>query len=780
LNSRLANIEQQERELTERLSNLSGEEGNLFERYDNNVKLQEQLTETCGKLKKSVKELEFDIFNFNKNVQKQQQNVASEQGSIDLLLDFVKNYKGYQSSVQNLMKDAQSDEELESHLCDVVANVIQVDKEYQTAIEVALGARIQNVITETIEDTKYLIAYLRDNMYGRVTFLPIDAMKPRSIERREVLLEDGVLGIAKDIVQFDSKYKTVFDSILGGIVVIDTYENAVRLAKKYGYVHRMVTLTGERISNDGSVEGGSRKSATNNLLSYDNQLAERKAKLEKLLAALAESEKQLQSKQDKLDSERALLQKSTAELQNVSVAVATDKEKIETSNVLSNTDKQTILSLGAEKEKIKNRLEQIKTNGQESVVKLSELQNIEDKLVAKISTLKEKLSVETKARDAMQEVLTSKRYRVGVLKSNIDQSNADIKNAGLEIVRLEDAVKSKTDYKNQLTESLHILSETLANSGVHDEKRERLSETLAQINSIDTLKEDLNNKFQIAGDERIRLSSELENLRGVIDKEEYILNKIDDDLQELQQRVFEEYNITYSAAMQFKDSEYDISTAKENITQLKTSIQNLGYVNVHAIEELKNVEERYGDIGMQLEDLRKAEQDLKDILKELTAEIETRFETGMTQINDNFKVVFRELFNGGNAKLTLDKDENKDPLDYGIEIEAQPPGKKLQNISLLSGGERTLTAAAILFAILKLNPMPFCVLDEIEAALDDANAERIARYLRNFSNDTQFIIITHKKPTMENADVLYGVTMEEKGVSKIVSVKLNDAIKQAQ
>ena len=268
-------------------------------------------------------------------------------------------------------------------------------------------------------------------------------------------------------------------------------------------------------------------------------------------------------------------------------------------------------------------------------------------------------------------------------------------------------------------------------------------------------------------------------MRGTIDKEEYILGKIDDDLLELQQRVQDEYGITYSAAMQYKQENFDKEAAKTRISELKASLQRLGNVNVHAIQELEETQQRYDDYASQYNDVKKAEEDLKTSLKVLTADIETRFNDGMAKINENFRQVFRELFNGGNARLYIEHDESKEALRQGVEIEAQPPGKKLQNISLLSGGERTMTAAAILFAILKYNPMPFCVLDEIEAALDDANSERIANYLRKFSSSTQFVVITHKKPTMEKANVLYGVTMEEKGISKIVSVKLTEAIKQA-
>jgi chromosome segregation protein len=344
---------------------------------------------------------------------------------------------------------------------------------------------------------------------------------------------------------------------------------------------------------------------------------------------------------------------------------------------------------------------------------------------------------------------------------------------------LRETIEIKQNYIAQMGASIDVLYEKLNESTTDSALQGEMSALLEQIKSTDKMKLDIEMQFQMLSDQRMQLSNELQALAGSIEHQSYVLNKIDDDLIQLQDRVFQEYGVTYSAAMQYKEEGYDFEGGKNAISELKQALQRLGSVNVNAIEELNETQERYDDYMRQIDDLKHAEEDLKTALKSLTADIEVRFEEGMSQINENFKMVFRELFNGGFARLTVDKDPNKASLDYGVEIEAQPPGKKLQNISLLSGGERTMTSVAILFSILKYNPMPFCVLDEIEAPLDDANAERVSKFLRKFSSSTQFVVITHKKPTMENADVLYGVTMEEKGVSKIVSVKLTEAIKQA-
>ena len=480
-----------------------------------------------------------------------------------------------------------------------------------------------------------------------------------------------------------------------------------------------------------------------------------------------------------LEESRATQNKLLDNINVLNIEIATVKEKIETSNTLSNSDKKNILGLSSEKNKIENRLIVIDQLVEKNEKRLTELTALEKQLRSKMEHLREMAQAEIVAKDGISASLSDKRYRLAVLIANIESSEKEIRSNQSQIATLEDSNVSAAGYIEQVRIAIDGMYQTMNESIVDAALQEEMTRLTEEIASSGNLKNQLDADFQRLTDERMRLSNEIESLRGTIDKEEYILSKIDDDLLQLQQKVQEEYGITYSAAMQYKDDNYDKDAGKERISECKQALLKLGSVNVNAIQDLEETQTRYDDLLSQIEDLKKAESDLKGALKGLTTDIEARFEEGMNKINDNFKVIFRELFNGGNARLYVENDPNKASLDQGVEIEAQPPGKKLQNISLLSGGERTMTAAAILFSILKFNPMPFCVLDEIEAALDDANAERIAKYLRKFSSSTQFVVITHKKPTMENADVLYGVTMEEKGVSKIVSVKLTEAIKQA-
>ena len=780
ISERLEQIVSNEAELTQKLQESAGEEGDLLGRYEKLRKERDNLENTLRQLKQQIKDLEFKQFNLSKELTRKHEAYSGEKGGIDMLRDFAANYKGYQASIQYLMQDAKRDKELASHIRGVVANLIKVEPKLQLAIETALGGRLQNIVTENEEDVKYLINYLKINDYGKATFLPVSSMKPHGIDRADVLKEKGVLGIASELISFDKHYSNVFDSLLGGIVVVDTFDNAIAISRKYRYAHRMVTLTGERISNDGSMEGGSaRKQSTTNLLSYETQIAERSLKLEELLKDLQQTDEEKRKLDTLLDETRTTSNGVSDALNALKIEIATAKEKIETSNTLSNSDKKNVLRLSGEKEKLVQRMMQIDESIKKYESRLKDLAVAEKQLRDKSEHIRENIQLENTAKDSLFQSLGDKRYRLAVLATNIETAEKDIKNNNAQMENLQDGITTRMSYIAQVRAAIDTMYSALNESVTDSNLQDDMTQLLAQIKETETLKAQMDSDFQRLTDERLRLSTELEALNGTIGKEEYILVKIDDDLLELQQKVQEEYGITYSAAMQYKDENYDKEAGRERISVLKQEIMKMGHVNVASIQELEVEQARYDELLAQLDDLKKAEEDLKSALKELTTDIESRFEDGMAQINDNFKLIFRELFNGGNARLYIEKDPSKESLDQGVEIEAQPPGKKLQNISLLSGGERTMTTAAILFSILKFNPMPFCVLDEIEAALDDANAERIAKYLRKFSSSTQFIVITHKKPTMENADVLYGVTMEEKGVSKIVSVKLTEAIKQA-
>lgn len=549
------------------------------------------------------------------------------------------------------------------------------------------------------------------------------------------------------------------------------------LAKKYGYSHRLVTLEGDMIVPSGSISGGSKKAESVNLLGNERELKELESKISRVTAERDEKEalkRELSEKRDTLSDALSELRQQKTE---TAVELAKLEEKLSKSGSFTLSEREQLNELNGERERLKYRVKEISEQVallEQEIKKLSDTKEDMADNVTKSQTEYRQLKEKS---EALHEEITSVKLKVNSIVANMQQDNKtiNIDKLALEEIASDDAEKRKLleTYRLNISDIEKQLRESADNSVDIGE----LEEIRKQLKGLDGRKAEVNGSFAKADEMRKYYTEQVHKLDSDKQQEEFNIALIDTDLEQLQKRIEEAYDVTYSGALRYKDENYDLESSKENITALRNKIARLGPVSVNSIEDCLETQGRYDEIASQMEDLKTAESDLNQILQELTHEMVVRFNEGFEIINRNFGSVFKELFAGGHARLTIEQDENKSSLDYGIEIEAQPPGKKLQNISLLSGGERNLTAAAILFAILKLRPMPFCVLDEIEAPLDDANAERIASYLRKFSLETQFLVITHKKPTMESADVLYGVTMEEKGVSKMVSVELTEAIK---
>ena len=690
----------------------------------------------------------------------------------NMLDSLTENFEGYINSVKRLLKDAQHDAALSSKIEGVVANLIKVPAHLETAVEAALGGALQNVVTRNEDDAKFLIKYLKDNRYGRITFLPVTSVKRRRLDNDGILKEKGCLGVADTLVDFDKKYSNVVSGLLGSTVVVENIDTAVSLAKKYAYSHRLVTLEGDMIVPSGSISGGSKKAESVNLLGNERELKELESKISRVTAE--RDERELSEKRDTLSDALSELRQQKTE---TAVELAKLEEKLSKSGSFTLSEREQLNELNGERERLKDRVKEISEQVallEQEIKKLSDTKEDMADNVTKSQTEYRQLKEKS---EALHEEITSVKLKVNSIVANMQQDNKtiNIDKLALEEIASDDAEKRKLleTYRLNISDIEKQLRESADNSVDIGE----LEEIRKQLKGLDGRKTEVNGSFAKADEMRKYYTEQVHKLDSDKQQEEFNIALIDTDLEQLQKRIEEAYDVTYSGALRYKDENYDLESSKENITALRNKIARLGPVSVNSIEDCLETQGRYDEIASQMEDLKTAESDLNQILQELTHEMVVRFNEGFEIINRNFGSVFKELFAGGHARLTIEQDENKSSLDYGIEIEAQPPGKKLQNISLLSGGERNLTAAAILFAILKLRPMPFCVLDEIEAPLDDANAERIASYLRKFSLETQFLVITHKKPTMESADVLYGVTMEEKGVSKMVSVELTEAIK---
>ena len=691
----------------------------------------------------------------------------------------------FERSVSRLLAAAKSDKELSSRIEGVVAHIIRVPKAYETAVEMALGGAVQNIITKTEDEATYIINVLKSRSFGRVTFLPMSTIRPRNLrdDVRGYLASDGCFGVAADLVSYDAKYDNIVRYLLGTTVIVDEIKTGIRIARASRYAFRIVTLDGDIINPAGSITGGSKKADVANVFAYDRELRE----MEEQLAGIAEKTEKYEKEIEKLTEEQSSLsleiKRLSVESHDLDVAIAAHEQQY---LKLEGETNETDASLGEQSAQIlvwETRVGEI-TKDIDSVGALENL--VRSKKESALGEGEQSSDLITELR------ADSDRLHAELTRLRIETANTEneVSNAERDIARLSDAAAS---YKEQ-TERLRAAYEeqfALGESKRAEAEKLRLAISESDSNRVIELKRMISGfaeyKQKIQADlnrcdaDRMRLAAELNELTELRNAEDLKLQRVDTDLEQMQQRISEVYKLTYEECVPLRSENFDVEAGIEEAQKLRRRIDNLGHVNLDAIQECENLYNEYTEMEKQRDDLSDAERDLVKIIADLSKEMKTTFSEKFKQINDNFKVIFRELFDGGTAELSLTEPEpGKDELSAGVEIKAQPPQKKLQLLSLLSGGEKAMTAIAILFAILKLRPMPFCVLDEIEAALDDANVLRFAKYLKRYSQETQFIVITHRKPTMELADALYGVTMEEKGVSKMVSVKLADAVKLAE
>ncbi|MFQ6752551.1 MAG: chromosome segregation protein SMC [Clostridia bacterium] len=749
----------------------------------------ENLSQKKNKLELEQSKLNAEILELNDKVEEKSNeiyalktSISNDTNRMNILSNMQMDYEGYQYAVKRLMQESKKNPTISKAIKGVVANIISVDSKYQTAIEIALGGSIQNIVTQDEDDAKVLINYLKDNHSGRATFLPISAVKARRLSPNDMkfLTSKGCFGIASDLVKVDSQYKSVIDSLLGSTVVCDNYDNAVNLAKSSNYAFRIVTLDGEVFSPQGSLSGGSKKSNDSSLLGKENEIKNLKANIEARTKELDSASRDYDVILAKLTNAKANIAGINSELQSVNSEYYTNNTKMENVKQNSQNIEEDIFSVKSqmtvaqavidELTKKINSIDQIEMDYNATQAKVGEFnennKNVYEELKSK--------------REVYQERLTSVKVMIASTEEKIRALDKDIEN---NLTQLELTEKSIAQLKTEISGQQKLYDEAISlNKSAEDENgvgeiRKELDDLNNKLAQFDEFKQSLMSELKELDDKKSTISNDIAKMNNKIFQEETRLQKVDIEIETMQERIFEEYELTYNDCLKFKDQgeEFDIKDTMIQISRIKSQITALGYVNINAIEEYKTEGARYEEMNAQIEDLRKAEEDAVRIIKDLSAEMLEQFNAEFVKIQENFTKVFKELFGGGNARLELLPSD--DPLTAGVDIIAQPPGKAVSNITLLSGGEKTMTAIAILFAILKLKPMPFCFLDEIEAALDDANIDRYANYLKRFSNDTQFIVITHRKPTMEVVDSLYGVTMEEKGVSKIVSVKLAEAVK---
>lgn len=762
-------------EINQKILKNKSEEGVYIETIHTLENQLQYITEEITRYKTQSNELESNINTTQTNIDKStaqytalQQQFLSERSRLDSLINLTERYDGYGNSIKRVMERKPQ----LPGIIGVVADIIKVEKAYETAIETALGGSIQNIVTEDEATAKELISYLKQNKYGRATFLPLTNISAQNSHSNDkVLSEQGVIGVANQLVEADLKFKSLMNFLLGKIIVVDQIEHATQLAKKYNYSLRIVTLDGELLTPGGAISGGAYKNSSN-LLGRRREIEE----LEETVGSLEQRAKLLLSQKEE---QKELKNKIRLQLDQIKI-ILQDKY-LEQNTFKLNLDRETGKKTEAEViyQEFVRELQEIEIQAQElkeNVSRLNETlkqnndQNKEREL--QIETLSKKLEEEREKEQHASEKASSLKLEL----STLEQSNQFI---------LENLKRVKREVEKLYEDDALLQSEINKASLIVDEKRKTLTHTEELIASYQQSILELENAIKLLSTQRDTISGihknfftkreELSSRINELDKEIFRLNSQKEKLVEqadLQMNyMWEEYELTYTTALEYPvDPETTLPQIKKAIGELKGKIKELGDVNVNSIEDYKNLSERYSFLSTQREDLIKAEEVLLQIIQELDTEMRLQFQEKFSAINAQFEIVFKELFGGGMASLELT--DGDDILEAGIRINAQPPGKKLQNMMQLSGGEKALTAISLLFAIQNLKPSPFCLLDEIEAALDDSNVKRFAKYLNKLTKDTQFIIITHRRGTMAAADVLYGITMQEKGVSTLVSVNL--------
>lgn len=779
LNERENELKLRKESLSERLEILKKAE-NQAEQERN--RSEQERKETFNKLT-AIKENYAQIEKENKENQIKlsylNNKLASMESREKLLNEMHAEYEGFNGTVRKLLVDSGKNPELKRSIVGVVAELIKVPKQYETAIEMALGAGVQNIVTNNEEDAKKLVSYLKAKSYGRATFLPINSLKPKFIndQFKANLKSNGVYGIACDLIQFDSKLEPIFKGLLGSTVIVENMDIAVKLAKDTKFSFKIVTLEGDIINPAGSITGGSKKAEINNLLSREREIETIAKDIKNLQAEIETMHSTINKYNSKMQELLNSIEELNKNLQDCEIALS-NKETI-----LKSASERS-LELSNEIQSVQDELSRLVTKKEylnSEIENIKKVQSTDGLDVSKQGSMRTQRAEQLREqRDKLSETLTDLRVQIATIESEITSLDENIQRLLNEQSVLNENIDENTSLLAKNKQTMETAMQLDANKDLTSlgQEEQKVSQIREQVAEYEKTKDQIHEMLKLIGEERDRITIELSKAQERLFQEEAKLGQIDVNIEAMKEKIFEDYELTYNTALALKDENYDNQEGQKRISELKKSISALGYVNVNAIEDSKILEESYNEYVEKMEDLTKTESDILSIIKDLSEQMTAKFEAEFEQINNNFTKIFRELFNGGNARLVLT--DSDDILTAGIDIIAEPPGKKLQNLSLLSGGEKALTAIAILFAILKLRPMPFCLLDEIEAALDDANVERFAKYLHRFAQETQFIVITHRKPTMELADSLFGVTMEEKGVSKIVSIKLSDAIKATE
>lgn len=766
INSRKDTIDSDIDELNEKLKNKNEELNNLQLKLKNENEVLNSLKDQSENLSIELKNLIERNNNLESKVQSNKYRLNDYNSKLNIYIEMENHYEGFNRGVKEVLKNKNL-----QGIYGALGQVVSVDEKFEKAIEAALGAYMQNIITSDENSAKYAINYLKKNNLGRVTFLPINIIKSNKIDIRNIRANTKFIGVASDLISYDDKYRNILENILGRTIIIDNIDNGIRFAKETNHKFKIVTLEGEILNPGGSLTGGSLRT-NGNILSRKRLIAEYSEKIktikEETTSLINEKEKVSQS----IVTTREMLEKCKEKISEVEKYIIIEKSNIsrvndeikslqENSNKLEGekSDLGSYLNETLEKTNfVNNEILSIDNKHNENKKQIEELgkelRNNSD-LYEEYKSEFDELNLDLVKYKQIYESITKDINRITNENNNSEEKakliEESAKKQELQIHELEENIKLEEREKENLNNQLTHNNESLENKKVlKEDLKQKLEEFNKELKDSDRTFIDLKESL-------FKIQGKLERLKST--KETYI------------NRLYENYELTYVQAVEFKDE--DVVVDKKLLESLKREIRSLGNVNIDSIKEYEEVKERYDFYKEQKQDLEESIEVIEKLIADLEENMKLEFEVKFNEINENFKFVYKRLFGGGHGVLTiLDKDNI---LESDIEITAQPPGKKMKNLSLLSGGEKALTAISILFSILLAKPTPFCILDEIEAPLDDANIARFGDFLKELAKDTQFIAVTHRRGTMEAADYIYGVTMQEKAISKVISLKLKEA-----
>ncbi|MCH5278531.1 MAG: chromosome segregation protein SMC [Christensenellaceae bacterium] len=724
---------------------------------------------------KKANDINQKIYSASMILRKAEDELNAIRSRTKVLVEMKRAHEGYYASVRRLLNDAERNPQLKARIHGVVAELMSVPSEYETAIEMSLGAALQNIVVPTEQDAKAIISYLRERDYGRATLLPVSAMRSRLLTRDELDCSriDGCFGVASDLVGYSPAYRNVIENLLGRTVIVRDIDVGIQINRRSKSAFRIATLKGDIMNPGGSMTGGSVQKREFSLLGREREIEELAINEQAVIDRTDEIKKQLETLRSELDRANAGVSEYADALRKCEVLLASHSEKADIIKKYAEKNREQLIRLDLESSRITDAISDIDVERSEAEAAESSISRGNDVTNDDIKRTREELNaLRSRLQEANDE---SARLKVQLMAATKEQSavNADL-------VRIDRETES---YKAGIKSELNAINEAERNIASLDAEQSKIMSKLSfDRKQFDTISDELRlleeeraQRLHSLDELRVKrdnITNQLSEMRERRHRSELNLNRLQIDLNNLCDSIWKDYELTYDNAQSFRR---DIAVTQTHIRvdELRKAIRSLGEVNTSSVEDYREVKERYDDLSVQCNDLRKAEADLNELIAKLTVTMENEFREQFALIQQNFSQTFSELFHGGRAELVLS--DKSDVLNCNIDIIAQPPGKRLQLLTLLSGGEQALTAIALLFAILKLKPAAFCILDEIDTSLDEANVDNFADYLREYSRGTQFILITHRKGAMAVCNSLYGVSMEEKGVSSLVSAKFNDA-----